>query len=462
MSDLQATTVTGEGTVLLGAELESLRGRLSGQLLRSGDDGYDSARELWNAMIDHRPALVARCAAAADVVEAMRFARQHDLLISVRGGGHSVAGKSVCEGGLLIDLSLMKGIRIDADARTAHVEPGVLWGELDDETHKFGLATPGGVVATTGIAGLTLGGGQSWLTGKYGLTIDSLLSADVVMVDSHLLHADSEENADLFWGLRGAGANLGVVTSFEYRLHPVSTVVGGMALHPIDRAPEVLRFYREFTASEPDELTTYAALLTAPDGTPMVALLPCYIGSAEDAHAVLEPLRQFGPPVADTIAEITHPEMQGIITAAFPAGRSSYWKSGLTAKISDELIGTLVEFARRVPSPFSAIVIANCHGASARVGKTDTAYYHRDLQYDVVLASAWTDPGDSDTNIEWTRECFEQIEPHLADAVYVNDLGDEPVDRVRSAYGDNYDRIVELKRKYDPTNFLRMNQNIMP
>lgn len=459
---LEIRSVSDGQIALDTATIDGLKERLRGQLLRQGEEGYDSARRIWNAMIDRRPALIARCAGAADVMETVKFAREHDGLVSVRGGGHSVAGKAVCDGGLMIDLSPMKSVRVDPVARTARAEPGVVWADFDRETHAFGLATPGGVVATTGIAGLTLGGGQSWLTGKYGLTLDNLLSADVVTTDGDLLHASAVENEDLFWGLRGAGANLGIVTSFEYRLHPLSTVLGGMVLHPIDNAAKVLRFYREFSAAQPDELTTYAALLTAPDGNQVIALASCYVGSPGAGGRVVEPLKRFGTPLADTITAITHPEMQAIITAAFPPGRLGYWKSGLTAQISDEAIETIIEFARRVPSPFSAIVFADCHGAYSRVGKTDTAYYHRDLQYDVVILSSWADPTESDSNIGWARECFQALEPHLAGGVYVNDLGDEGGERVRSAYGGNYERLVKLKTKYDPTNFLRMNQNIPP
>lgn len=459
---LEIRSVSGGQIALDISAIDGLKEHLRGRLLRQGEEGYNSARRIWNAMIDRRPVLIARCASPVDVMETVKFAREHNVLVSVRGGGHSVAGKAVCDGGLMIDLSPMKSVRVDPVARTARAEPGVLWGEFDRETHAFGLATPGGVVATTGIAGLTLGGGQSWLTGKYGLTIDNLLSADVVTTDGDLLHASTAENDDLFWGLRGAGANFGIVTSFEYRLHPVSTVLGGMVLHPINKAPEVLRFYREFSAAQPDELTTYAALLTAPDGNQVISLATCHVGSPAAGERVIEPLRRFGTPVVDTIAAITHPQMQALIMAAFPPGRLGYWKSGMTAGISDSVIETVTDFGRRIPSPFSAIVFADCHGAYSRVGKTDTAYYHRDLQYDVVILSSWVDPAESDRNIGWTRDCFQALEPHLSGGVYVNDLGDESAEGVRNAYGRNYERLAKLKAKYDPTNFLRMNQNILP
>lgn len=437
--------------------------RLRGDLLRSGDPGYDDARSVWNAMIDRRPAMIARCAGAADVIASVRFARDHGLLVSVRGGGHNVAGLAVCDGGLMIDLSPMQGIRIDPDAMTGRVEPGVVWEEFDRETQAFGLATVGGVVSTTGIAGLTLGGGQGWLTGKHGLSLDNLIAADVVTADGQLLHASDRENADLFWALRGAGANFGVVTSFEFRLHPVGPIVtGGMVAHPIDRAAEVLRFYREFAANQPDELTTYAALMTGPDGVPIVALVACYAGPPDDGERAIEPLRRFGPPLVDTLGPMPYVAVQGTIGQGFPAGRLNYWKSCLLREIADETIEALVDHVGRIPSPMSAVAIADCHGAYGRVAASDTAYAHRDAPFDLVILSSWTDPAASERNVAWTRALYDAVRPYGA-GVYVNDLDrDEAPDRVRLAYGENYDRLASLKRRYDPTNLFRMNQNIPP
>jgi FAD/FMN-containing dehydrogenase len=396
-----------------------------------------------------------------DVISAVNFARTNNLLVSVRGGGHNVSGNAVCDGGLMIDLSPMKSIRVDPVARAARAEPGVLWSEFDRETQAFGLATVGGVVPTTGIAGLTLGGGQGWLTGQYGLTLDNLLSADVVTADGALVRASSTEHEDLFWALRGAGANFGVVTSFEYRLHPVSTVLGGMVVHPLARAKEVLRFYREFTSAQPDEVTTYASLCTTPDGDPVVALVTCYAGPLDEGERIVAPLRCFGWPVADTIRPMPYTSMQ--TGEGFPPGRLNYWKSGLTNEISDEAIETAIDHARRAPSPFTVVLFVDCHGAYSRVGKSDTAYSHRDLQYNLVILSSWVNPADSDRNIGWTREFFDAMQPQLSHGVYVNDLGDDDgTERVRSAYGANYARLVELKNKYDPTNLFRLNQNIKP
>jgi FAD/FMN-containing dehydrogenase len=446
------------------AAVDLLAVSLQGQLLRPSDEGYDAARRVWNGMVDKRPALIARCAGVADVVSAVRFAREHDLVVSVRGGGHSVAGLAVCEGGLMIDLSPMKGIDVDPSALVARAEAGMLWGEFDKETQALGLATVGGVVSTTGIAGLALGGGQGWLTGKHGLTLDNLLSAEVVTADGELLHASEDENADLFWALRGAGANFGVVTSFEYRLHNVGpTVLGGMVIHPLDQVRDVLRFYREFAAGQPDELTTYAALLTSPDGIPVVAMVTCYAGPPEEGERAVADLRRYGPPVVDTIGPMPYVGVQGIISEGFPPGRLNYWKSTLLREIPDGVIDALADFAPRVPSPYTAIAIADTHGAYGRVAPDATAYAHRDLPFDMVILSSWIDSADSDRNIAWARELYEAVKPFTPSGVYVNDLdGDEEQSRVRDAYGVNYQRLAELKTRYDPTNFFRSNNNIRP
>ncbi len=445
MRALRVITSGGSDTFLDPGTVQDFAARLRGSLLRHGDVAYDEVRKLFNGMIDHRPALIARCGDAADVIAAVQFARQQDLLVSIKGGGHGVAGKAVCDGGLMIDFSHMKSIRVDPTERTVRAEPGVLGAELDRETQAFGLATPVGTVSTTGIAGLTLGGGQSWLASKYGFAIDNLRSVDIVTADGTLRTASATQQEDLFWAIRGAGHNFGVVTSFEYRLHPVGPVLGGLVIHPLSQAVEVLRFYREFTASQPDELQTWAGILTLPDGNPVVALVPCYVGSLEEGERLLSPLRRFGTPIADTVAPLPYVAMQQIFDAAFPPGRLNYWKSALTDHLTDEVIEASVEYARKVPSPFTAILFAELHGAYSRVGKTETAYFHRDLQYDAIVLSGWTDPADTQRNVSWTRELFAVWEPHLAPAAYVNDLGDEGEDRARSAYGGNYARLITLK-----------------
>ena len=457
------TRIEPTETLLDDGAVRSLADGFRGQLVRPRADGYDAARTVWNAMIDRRPALIARCTEAADVVAAVRFAQEEQLPVSVKGGGHNVAGKAVADGGLMIDLTPMKGIAVDPAARTARAEPGLLWEEFDAATHAHGLATTGGVVGTTGIAGLTLGGGQGWLAGKHGLSVDNLLAVDVVTADGEQRRASAAENADLFWAMRGAGANFGIVTAFEYRLHPVETVLGGMVIHPFERAPEVLRFYREFAASQPDELTTYAAVLTGPDGNPVVALVACYAGTLVDGEYALAPLRGFGQPVADTFAPIPYVAMQALLGPSFPHGRLHYWKSGLTNRITDGAIEVIADYGRRIPSPLTAIVFIDCHGAASRVAKTETAYFHRDLQFDFAIYSQWADAAATDANVAWTRQFFAAVEPELAGAVYVNDLDeDDGTARVRQAYGSNYERLAELKSEYDPANFFRMNQNIVP
>ena len=462
MTALRVITSEGAPATLEEATVQSFADSLRGRLLQRGDDGYDEARKLFNGMIDRRPALIAHCLGAADIAAAVRFAREHNLIVSIKGGGHSVTGNAVCHGGLMIDPSRMKSIRVDPAQQTVRAEPGMLGGELDRETQAFGLSTPVGSVSSTGISGLTLGGGQSWLASKHGLAIDNLLSVDIVTADGTLRTASATRHEDLFWGVRGAGHNFGVVTSFEYQLHPVGPVLGGMVIHPLSQAVEALRFYRDFTASQPDALQTWAGLLTLPDGNQVLAIVPCYVGSLAEGERLLAPLRRFGSPVADTVAPLPYVAMQQIFDPAFPPGRLNYWKSALAGRLTDELIEASVEHARKVPSPHTPILFIEMHGAYRRVGKTDTAYYHRDLQYDLIGVSMWTDPADTQRNIDWTQRLFAAWEPHLARAVYVNDLGDEGEDRARSAYGDNYPRLVVLKNKYDPTNLFRLNQNIKP
>jgi FAD/FMN-containing dehydrogenase len=446
------------------ASIPELRASLRGLLLQPADAGYDAARTVDNAMIDRRPALIARCAGVADVLTAVRFARTHDVLVSVRGGGHNVAGNAVCDGGLVIDLSPMKGIRVDPAARTVQAQAGVTWGELDAETQAFGLATTGGVISTTGIAGLTLGGGVGWLNGRFGLACDNLLAADVVTADGRFLKASEKENADLFWGLRGGGGNFGIVTSFEYRLHPLGPMVlSGPVFHPAARARDVLRFYREFSATEPEEMTTYAGLLTGPDGTPLVGIVPCFAGPPDQGEKHVERLRKFGPPAVDMLGAMPYLAVQRMFNDAFPPGRYNYWKSSLAPQISDALIDAVVEHMARVPSPHSAVMLEHYHGAYSRPAPTATAYSHRRPTYDVVIISNWTSPADNERNIKWTRDLFAAVKPQVSPAAYVNFLdADEGAERIRAAYGENYARLVALKRAYDPTNFFRMNQNVTP
>lgn len=414
-------------------------------------------------MIDKHPALIARCAAAADAIAAVNFARDHDILVSVRGGGHNVAGNAVCDGGLMIDLSMMKSVRVDPASRTARAEPGVTWGELDAETQAFGLATTGGVVTTTGIAGFTLGGGVGWLNGLHGLACDNLLSADVVTADGRLLRASASENEDLFWAIRGGGGNFGVVTSFEYQLHPLGLVLAGPVFHPVERAHEVLRFYRDFAANAPDELTAEAGFLTDPDGNQLIGIVVCYAGDIAVGERLIAPLREFGPPIADLIGPMPYTSLQSMFDAAFPSDRQNYWKSSLLPALSDGAIETIIEHASVMPSPYSMTFIHHYHGAYNRVDAAETAYPHRDAHHDVLILANWTDPSESDAHVGWARDFFRALQPHVARNAVPNFMGsDEEDERVQSTYGENYDRLVTVKEKYDPANFFRMNLNIRP
>jgi FAD/FMN-containing dehydrogenase len=439
---------------------------LRGTLLQPGDTGYDEARKIWNAMIDKRPALIARCAGIADVVSAVNFARTHDLLVAVRGGGHNVAGNAVCDGGLMIDLSPMKSVRVDPVRRTARAEPGVTWGEFDHETQAFGLATTGGVIPTTGIAGLTLGGGIGWLMGKHGLSCDNLLSVDIVTADGQLRHASSTENPELFWGVRGGGGNFGVVTSFEYQLHPVSQVLGGMLIHPLEQAKDVLRFFREFTQTAPDAFISTVALLTSPDGAPVVATIVCYNGPMAEGERVLQPLRAFGPPLADQIGPMAYTTLQHMLVDGFPPGLQNYWKSNFLRDLSNDAIAVIVDGFTTAPAPTSAVAIEYIGGAVRRVDENATAFNHRHSPYNLLIVGIWPDPANNDANIRWVREFWQAAQPFSSGGVYVNYLGqtaDEGTERIKEAYGvAKYERLLALKKKYDPTNLFRLNQNINP
>jgi hypothetical protein len=465
MNERRITTMSGRERVINGAAIDKFASQLRGVLLASDDVGYDAVRKVWNGTVNKRPALIARCTGAADVASCVRFAREHDVLVSVRGGGHSIAGRAVCENGLMIDLSQMKGIRVDPKRQTALAQPGLKLGEFDRETQAFGLATTLGVATDTGIAGLTLGGGYGWLNGKYGLACDNVRSIDVVTADGRLMTASADENADLFWGVRGAGANFGVITSFEYRLHPVGPVLAGLVLYPISQGKETLRLYHEFSATCPDEVSTVGLLLSTPEGTPAIGISVCYTGPLEKGENVLRQLRTFGSPMLDLIAPRRYTEMQSLFDEQWVPGQFNYWKTSLMREPSEATIEILLTQARKRPTHTSVIYFQQLHGAASRVKVSDTAFPHRFDHYDCGPWSIWQDPADTDRCIGWARECWEALRPSYEPSAYVNAVDDASGDddeRVKSAYGPNYERLVALKNKYDPTNQFRLNANIRP
>lgn len=448
-----------------GDRFQSLAKVFSGALLRPHDAEYDQARRIHNGLIDKRPALIARCRGTADIVDALGFARESGLEVSVRGGGHNVAGRAVTEGGLMIDLSLMKGIHVDAAARVVRAQGGVTWGEFNRETAVHGLATTGGLISTTGIAGLTLGGGLGWLMGKYGLSVDNLRSVELVTAAGEVLTVTAEEHPDLFWALRGGGGNFGVASSLEFRLHPLRQVLGGLVAHPFSAAKEALGFYREFTATAPDELTVFSGLVHAPDGSgvPLALFGICHCGSPEQAEKDVRPLLGFGSPALVQVGPMPYPAINMMLDDAFPRGALNYWKSSFIRALNDEAIDTMVDRFAACPSPMSGMLFEHFHGAVTRIGASDTAVPHRQPGYNFLIASVWLDPATTDQNFAWTRAAFADMEPHFERRRYVNYLGDDEArDAVRNAYGPNYARLVEAKRQYDPRNLFRLNQNIEP
>ena len=432
------------------------------ELLRPHDPGYDDARRIHNGLIDKRPAVIARCRTTADVVAAVARARRDDLEISVRGGGHNVAGRAVTAGGLMIDLSPMKEVGVDPSTRTARAQPGLTWGEFNIATAAHGLATTGGIVSTTGISGLTLGGGFGWLQGKYGLSVDNLLAAEVVTADGDVLDASEDDNADLFWAIRGGGGNFGVVTSFTYRLHPVTTVLGGPAVFPLAAGDAVIDTYRRMTKEAPDELGLQVGFLTGPDGSKVAAIVACHCGDLDRAEADIRSVRELGTPLLDEIAPRTYVDQNSRIDAGFPPGALNYWKSSFLTELSDAAARVLIERFEQCPSPMTACVLEWMGGAAARVAPTATAFPHRQPGYNLLILSQWADLADTEPNIAWTRETFEALQPHVADRRYVNYLSADDAGYTRDAYGPNYDRLVELKRRYDPHNVFHLNQNIDP
>ena len=441
--------------------IDDLKSSFNGEILQPADAGYEEARKIWNASVDKRPAIIARCSGVADVVAAVNYGRVNQLLTAIRGGGHNVGGRALCDGGIVIDLSRMRAVHVDDAARTVRVQGGAMLSDLDRETHVFGLAVPVGVVPKTGVAGLTLGGGVGWLVRKYGMTIDSLLSAQVVTANGAVVTASDGENPDLFWALRGGGGNFGIVVSFEFRAHPVRMVLGGLLVYPRAMAVEVLRNFRDFMKTAPDEVTVYGALLTLPDGMQVVAIIPCYCGDVAEGTKVLAPLRAFGPPVMDTVQPMPFPVMQGLLAPSFPDGNYNYWKSVMLGDLSDGAISEIVDQANQSLSPLSMMAVEFYGGAAGRVANDATAFPHRHNDWDVIIAAQWTESGDTELNRAWARETAAALKPFSAPGQLLSVLDFDAVD-MTVPFGPNLARLAEIKKKYDPENFFRVNQNIQP
>lgn len=470
MADRRVLNVAGS---VLEEELVQEFGKsLRGKLIRPGDEAYDRARRVWNGMIDRYPAIIAYCADVEDVIKSVNFARAHGVLTAVRSGGHNVAGNSVCAGGIVIDLSMMKAVEVNPASYTARAQAGLNWGEFDRATQTYGLATTGGIVSRTGIAGLTLGGGIGWLMRRFGSTCDNLLSVTLVNADGRLLTARDSENQDLFWGVRGGGGNFGIATEFEYRLHEVGHVLAGTLYYPAAKVRKVLRFYRDYIAAVPDELTTMLAYIAASPtpflhrilhGSPVVAIHVCYTGPIEEGEKVVRPLRLLGPPLEDAVRIRPYVELQSMLDSGSLPGLRNYWKSSHLRSLSDEAIDVLSRYSEDITSPLSQIHLQHLGGAVGRVGEDETAFGNRDALCVLNIVTKWEDPRESARHIKWTRDLEIAMRPFSTGGVYVNFLGEEGEDRVRAAYGPaKYDRLSTLKKKYDPTNFFRLNQNIKP
>jgi FAD/FMN-containing dehydrogenase len=472
MTDLPIRTLEGSTKTISPDTIAALRAKLRGAVALPGEDGYDAARSIWNAMVDRLPALVVRCLGAADVINAVKLARDEKLLLAVRSGGHNIAGNAVCDGGLLIDLSLMKSVRVDPDARTARVEPGATLADFDKEAQGFALATPLGINSTTGVAGLTLGGGFGWTTRKFGLTIDNLISADVVTADGKLVRVSDKENPDLFWALRGGGGNFGVVTSFEFRLHPLGPeVLSGLVVHPLEKAGELLPQFRRIAKEAPDELTIWVVMRKAPPlpflptqwhGKEVLIFAACYSGDMKEGEKAIKALRGLGKPIADVISPHPFTAWQAAFDPLLTPGARNYWKSHDFTDLPDAAIKVILDAAGRLPSPECEVFIAHVGGAMSRIAPNATAWPNREAHFIMNVHTRWRDKAQDATCVAWTRRLFELAAPFASGSVYVNFMPDDEDDRVANAYGANYRRLAEIKRRYDPDNLFRMNQNIQP
>ena len=455
--------------------IEQFRGKLQGEFINPKDEAYEDARKVWNGMIDKHPMFIVKCADTMDVVYSVDFARNNNLEIAVRGGAHNVAGFSTCDGGIVIDLSPMKKIEINKASATASAQAGLTWGEFDNATQKYGLATTGGLVTTTGIAGFTLGGGFGWLVRKYGMTIDNLLSVEIVLANGKLITASANENSDLFWGVRGGGGNFGIVTSFTFKLHPVGpNVFGGALFYPFSKAKDLLHFYNKWTKSLPDELSTMTAFITAPPepfvpneliGSLMLVVALCYSGEIDEGANVLRPLREFMTPAIDIAGPIPYIALQGMFDASAPKGMYSYWKTVYLNELSDNAIDTFIEKVSNLNklSPFAAVHIHHWEGAVKQVKSEETAFSYRDARFVMNIIGMWTPGGDSDKNINWVRDFSDAAQQFSTGKLYLNFLADTGEDKVVAAYGrEKYDKLTRLKNKYDPENIFHLNQNIKP
>ncbi|MDW5312723.1 FAD-binding oxidoreductase [Rhizobium sp. PL01] len=472
MNDMSLMNLQAGKTTVSAAAIEAFAWQQRGDVLDADDASYDEVRAIWNGMIDRKPALIVRCAGAADVLRAVRFASDNRLLVAVRGGGHNIAGNAVCEGGVMIDLSPMTSVRVDAAAKRAWVEPGATLADVDSETQSFGLAVPTGINSTTGIAGLTLGGGFGWITRKFGLTIDSLVSADVVTADGNLVRASATENSDLFWALRGGGGNFGIVTAFEFKLHDLGPqVTAGLVVHPFEDAKSVLEQYRQVLETAPDELTCWAVMRQAPPlpflpqewhGKEVLVLAMCYCGDAASGEAATARLRSIGNPIADVVGPSPFSGWQQAFDPLLTPGARNYWKSHDFMALSDRTIDILLDAVRKLPGPECEIFIAHVGGAAGRIAADATAFPQRNAHFVMNVHARWREPGMDDACIGWARQLFEAAKPYSTGTAYINFMPEDEGDRVAAAYAGNYQRLSEIKRRYDPHNLFRMNQNVKP
>ena len=451
--------------------VERLRSRLRGELIEPGAAEYDVARKVYNAMIDRHPRLIARCRDVADVIAAVNFARDNGLLLAIRGGGHNAGGLGVCDDGLVIDLSPMKGVRVAPEAQTVRVEGGCVWGDVDHATHPFGLATPSGIISTTGVAGLTLGGGIGHLTRRCGLAIDNLLEADLVLADGSFVTAGAEKNPDLYWAIRGGGGNFGVVTSFLFRLHPIDTVYAGPMFWELEQAADMMRWYRDFITRAPEELNGFFAFLVVPPGPPfpehlhkktVCGIIWCYTGPMAEAEATFAPIRSLKTPLLDLVGPLPFPAVQGMFDSVYPPGLQWYWKADFVNELSDEAIALYVQYGSAIPTMQSTVHLYPINGAAHRAGPNDTAFSFREATWAQVIVGVDPDPANKDRIIAWAREQWDALHPFSAGGAYVNFMMEEGDDRIRATYRDNYERLVAIKNRYDPTNLFRVNQNIKP